>query len=88
MNDQALRFGSGQNTLRSEDPPLVTGQGRFTDDVSVPGAAHACFVRAAVAHAAIKRVDGEAARAMAAVRGGEVGAGVCVARCVASATAA
>jgi aerobic carbon-monoxide dehydrogenase large subunit len=69
MNDQALRFGSGQNTLRSEDPPLVTGQGRFTDDVSVPGAAHACFVRAAVAHAAIKRVDGEAARAMPGVLG-------------------
>jgi carbon-monoxide dehydrogenase large subunit len=69
MNEQALRFGSGKDTLRSEDPPLVTGQGRFTDDLKVPGQAHACFVRAAVAHAAIRRVDVSAAKKMPGVLG-------------------
>jgi carbon-monoxide dehydrogenase large subunit len=58
-----LRFGSGREVLRSEDIPLVTGQGRFTDDLAVPGQAYAAFVRAAVAHADIATVEtDEAAR--------------------------
>ena len=31
------KFGVGQPVLRSEDPKLVRGEGRFTDDVSLPG---------------------------------------------------
>ena len=45
------RFGSSRHTIRSEDAPLVTGRGRFTDDLVVPGQAYAAFVRASVAHA-------------------------------------
>jgi carbon-monoxide dehydrogenase large subunit len=59
-----LRFGSARDTLRSEDTPLVTGQGRFTDDLTVPGQAHAAFVRAAVAHAHIRSVETAAAGRM------------------------
>jgi aerobic carbon-monoxide dehydrogenase large subunit len=56
-----LRFGSSRETLRSEDVPLITGQARFTDDLALPGQAHAAFVRAAVAHAHIRSVDTVAA---------------------------
>ncbi|HKW93004.1 MAG TPA: hypothetical protein VJX92_13990, partial [Methylomirabilota bacterium] len=53
----ALRFGAGAAGRRSEDPPLLTGRGRFTDDVDVPGQAHAAFVRSPIAHARIRRID-------------------------------
>jgi carbon-monoxide dehydrogenase large subunit len=69
MNTQALRFGSGRQTLRSEDPPLVTGNGRFTDDVNVDGQAYAVFLRAPAAHATIDRLDASAAAAMPGVLG-------------------
>jgi carbon-monoxide dehydrogenase large subunit len=56
-----LRFGASAETIRSEDAPLVTGRGRFTDDVELPGQAHAAFVRAAVAHAHIRSIDAASA---------------------------
>jgi len=52
-----LRFGSGRHAIRSEDAPLVTGRGKFTDDLDMAGQAHAAFVRATVAHAVIRKVD-------------------------------
>ena len=46
---------------RREDPRLVTGAGKYTDDVQPPGCLHAVFVRSPHAHAGIKSVDvGEA----------------------------
>jgi aerobic carbon-monoxide dehydrogenase large subunit len=51
-----FRFGADRG-LRSEDPPLLTGRGRFTDDVDLPGQAHAAFARGAVGHAEIRGVD-------------------------------
>jgi carbon-monoxide dehydrogenase large subunit len=59
----SLRFGTAAGGRRSEDGPLLTGRGRFTDDVDLPGQAHAVFVRAPVAHALIRGVD--SARALA-----------------------
>jgi len=58
------RFGSDEETLRSEDYPLLTGAGRFVDDISVPGQAHGVFVRSPVAHGVIRGVDTSAALAM------------------------
>jgi aerobic carbon-monoxide dehydrogenase large subunit len=52
----------GQKVLRKEDPRLLTGRGRYIDDVSVPGMLHATFVRSDVARARITRLDVEAAR--------------------------
>ncbi|OGK86234.1 MAG: hypothetical protein A2W08_04915 [Candidatus Rokubacteria bacterium RBG_16_73_20] len=69
MRDDTLRFGSGRGSLRSEDPPLLTGRGRFTDDVGVPGQAHAVFVRSMVAHAEIRGIDVTGARGQAGVLG-------------------
>jgi carbon-monoxide dehydrogenase large subunit len=51
------RFGSEQHALRSEDAPLVTGRGKFTDDLDVAGQVHAAFARATVAHAIIRKID-------------------------------
>jgi len=69
MRDDTLRFGSGRGTLRSEDPPLLTGRGRFTDDVGVPGQAHAVFVRSTLAHAEIRGIDVTGALGRAGVLG-------------------
>jgi aerobic carbon-monoxide dehydrogenase large subunit len=31
-----MKFGIGQPMRRDEDLPLVTGQGRYTDDIVLP----------------------------------------------------
>jgi hypothetical protein len=45
-NSADFRFGSERDALRSEDAPLVTGRGKFTDDLDMTGKVHAAFVRA------------------------------------------
>ena len=52
----------GQPVKRFEDAPLVTGQGRFLDDVPLPGMLYAAMVRSDYAHARIRSVDTSAAR--------------------------
>ena len=51
----------GQRVRRKEDPRLLTGHGRYLDDVSVPGMLHAHFLRSDVARARIVRLDTSAA---------------------------
>ena len=52
----------GAHVKRLEDPRLLAGQGRFLDDITLPGLLHAAFVRSTHAHAIIRAVDAEAAR--------------------------
>jgi carbon-monoxide dehydrogenase large subunit len=47
---------------RKEDYRLVTGQGRYLDDITFPGCLHAHFVRSPHAHARIIAIDCAAAR--------------------------
>ena len=47
---------------RKEDPRLLTGAGRYVDDVVVPGMVHAHFVRSDIARGRISRIDTAAAR--------------------------
>jgi carbon-monoxide dehydrogenase large subunit len=54
----------GQALTRKEDLRLVTGGGRFSDDVSLPGQAYAALVRSPHAHARIAGIDTTAALAM------------------------
>ena len=54
----------GASVKRVEDFALVTGQGRFVDDLAIPGTLHAAFVRCDHAHARVLDVDLGAARAM------------------------
>jgi carbon-monoxide dehydrogenase large subunit len=52
----------GDAVRRVEDPAMVTGSARYTDDLAIPGALHAVFVRSVVAHARITGLDtGQAA---------------------------
>jgi aerobic carbon-monoxide dehydrogenase large subunit len=52
----------GQAIVRREDPALLTGRGRYLDDVTPPGTLHAFVVRSPVAHARITAIDVTAAR--------------------------
>jgi aerobic carbon-monoxide dehydrogenase large subunit len=47
----------GDGAPRREDPPLVTGAAVYSDDLAPPGALHAVFVRAPLAHGRILAVD-------------------------------
>ncbi|HZD02103.1 MAG TPA: xanthine dehydrogenase family protein molybdopterin-binding subunit [Actinomycetes bacterium] len=47
----------GAAVRRVEDPPLLTGSARYTEDLAPPGAAHAVFVRSVLAHARVNRID-------------------------------
>ncbi len=72
MDENALaleQFGVGQPVLRVEDPTLLKGEGRYTDDVNVAGQAHAYVVRSRYAHGTIRKVDVAAARKMPGVLG-------------------
>ena len=57
----------GSRFRRLEDQPLLTGNGRFVDDIRIPGLLHVAFLRSPHAHAAIRAIDTCAARALAGV---------------------
>jgi carbon-monoxide dehydrogenase large subunit len=54
----------GQRVLRLEDAALLTGSGRFIDDIALPGALSVAFVRSPHAHAHVHAIDASAARAL------------------------
>src|SRR4051812_41067105 len=56
--------GIGARTLRKEDKRFITGRGRYTDDMNVPGMHYAAFARSPHAHAKIGSIDATAAKAM------------------------
>jgi carbon-monoxide dehydrogenase large subunit len=68
------KFGVGQPVRRTEDPVLVQGHGRYTDDVNLPNQAYAVFVRSRNGHGIIKSIDTSAAKAMPGVLGVYTGA--------------
>ncbi len=52
----------GTRVKRREDPRLITGTAKYTDDISLTGMLYAAFIRSPHAHARIRSVDLEAAR--------------------------
>src|SRR2546428_7946691 len=52
----------GARVPRKEDPRLITGEGLFTDDVTLPGMVYVSLVRSPHAHARIRRIDTAAAK--------------------------
>src|SRR3954471_14873654 len=67
FDDTALaltKFGVGQPVPRMEDPTLLRGEGRYTDDQNLPGQAYAVMVRSKIAHGVLKGIDSKAAAAM------------------------
>ena len=71
-------FGSG--IKRREDPRLITGEARYTDDIKLQGALHMAVVRSPYAHAKILSIDSSAAAAMPGVcavfTGADIGDGL------------
>ena len=58
------KFGIGQGVPRWEDPRLLRGGGRYSDDINVPGQAYGAVVRSPHAHAKIVSIDTTAAKAV------------------------
>jgi carbon-monoxide dehydrogenase large subunit len=54
----------GTRLLRREDPPLLTGEAKFTNDLHVPGALHLAVLRSPYARARILSIDLSAAQEM------------------------
>ena len=53
----------GRRVKRKEDRRFVTGQGRFVDDIQLPGMTHGVVLRSPHAHARLVRLDVGAAAA-------------------------
>ena len=53
----------GASVKRREDPRFLRGEGRFVDDLAIPGMLHAAFLRSPHAHAVIKSMRTAAAAA-------------------------
>src|SRR6202167_881122 len=53
---------TGASIKRSEDPRILTGRGRYVDDIKLAGMLHAAFVRSPMAHGRVLSVDASAAR--------------------------
>jgi len=72
--DDRLFKAIGQPLERKEDERLLTGQGRFTDDFSLPGQLWAVMVRSPHPHARIVAIDASEALALPGVRAVYTGA--------------
>src|SRR6185437_13458129 len=59
----------GRRMPRDEDPALLTGRGNYVSDMRLPGMAQLAFVRSTHAHARIRSIDVERARALPGVIG-------------------
>jgi carbon-monoxide dehydrogenase large subunit len=57
----------GSAIKRREDPALITGKGKYTDDFQPAGLVYAAMVRSPYAHARVGRIDSTAARALPSV---------------------
>jgi aerobic carbon-monoxide dehydrogenase large subunit len=59
-----MKFGIGQSVLRVEDARLVTGAGRYTDDIQAPDMLYGVTVRSPYGHARLLSIDTQAALAI------------------------
>ena len=58
------KFAVGQPVSRKEDPVLLRGEGRYTDDLNCPGQLFGVMVRSRMAHGEIRSIDTDGAREM------------------------
>jgi aerobic carbon-monoxide dehydrogenase large subunit len=58
----------GQRILRREDDRFLRGTGQFVENLELPGALHATFVRSPYAHARIVEIDSSAASVLSGVQ--------------------
>ncbi len=62
------KFGLAQSVRRVEDPRLLIGRGRYTDDIQLPGMLHGIVLRSPHAVASIRGIDTDTARAIPGIR--------------------
>ena len=62
MAQIAAQRYTGTSVKRSEDPRILTGGGRYVDDIKLPGMLHAAFVRSPMAHGQVLTVNASGAR--------------------------
>ena len=75
--DEAAKSWVGQSLPRVEDAALLTGRGRYMDDIGTPpGTLHAAILRSPHAHAVIEAIDVERALVAPGVRAVLTGADV------------
>lgn len=60
-NEGSSDTGIGARVTRVEDRRFIVGQGKYTDDLTLPGQTFAIIVRSPHAHAAIRKIDTRAA---------------------------
>jgi aerobic carbon-monoxide dehydrogenase large subunit len=58
------KFAVGQPVSRNEDPVLLRGEGRYTDDLNCPGQLYGVMVRSRMAHGELRSIDAAGAREM------------------------
>src|SRR4051812_50181565 len=82
FDPSSARFGTSRSQKRLEDERLLTGKGRYSDDLDFPNQCWLVVARSPYAHARIRSIDltavkrgprGIAARALAGSRGARVG---------------
>ena len=54
----------GESVKRVEDPRLISGEGKYLDDIQLPGMVAAAILRSPYAHARIQRIDTAKAKAL------------------------
>ena len=59
----------GCSLRRLEDPRFLTGQGRYVDDIAIPGQLHGVVLRSPHGHALIEGIDATDANALPGVHG-------------------
>src|SRR5918994_1983610 len=74
LDPTALKFGIGQPVPRQEDPTLLQGRGRYTDDIDLPGQVYCAMVRSPYAHGTILGIDTAPALEIPGVLGAWTGA--------------
>lgn len=74
-----LKFGIGQPVARKEDPRLLSGGGRYTDDIALPGQAWAAVLRSPLAHGVLRDLDTAPALALPGVLAVYTGADIAAA---------
>jgi carbon-monoxide dehydrogenase large subunit len=73
-NPSRLKFGIGQPVPRNEDPILLQGRGRYTDDLQLPGQLWCVMVRSPYGHGKLNGIDTSAALEVPGVVGVYTGA--------------
>ena len=68
MNVAFSKFAIGQPVARTEDPVLLRGQGRYSDDLKIPGQLYAVVVRSSYPHGILRGADRNEAALMPGVK--------------------